>query len=79
MIPQFEYRIDRDTLSYRWANVVPGFDMPIRVTLNGPEYTLIRPTTTWQRTKVKLAAPTDFKVDENFYVVPKLVEGTPKN
>ena len=31
---------------------------------------LIRPTEAWQTAKVKLANPTDFRVDENFYVVP---------
>ena len=77
MIPTFEYRIAGDTLSYRWANVVPGFDMPIRVTLDWPTWTLIRPTEAWQTTKVQLANPTDFRVDENFYVVPKLVETRP--
>ena len=32
----------------------------------------------WQIATVKLANPTDFRVDENFYVVPKLVESTTK-
>ena len=41
MIPTFEYRIAGDTLSYRWANVVPGFDMPVRVTLDWPTMTLV--------------------------------------
>jgi aminopeptidase N len=73
MIPTLEYRISGDTLSYRWVDVVPGFDMPIRVTLDWPTWTLIRPTTSWQTAKVRLGNPTDFRVDENFYVVPKLV------
>jgi len=74
MIPAFEYRIAGDTLWYRWGNVVPGFDMPVRVTLDWPTYTLVHPTEQWQSAKVRLANPTDFKVDENFYVVPKPVE-----
>ena len=77
MVPTFEYRISGDTLSYRWANVVPGFDMPIRVTLDWPTWTLIKPTEAWQTATVRLGNPTDFKVDENFYVVPKLVDGRP--
>ena len=77
-VPNFEYRISGDTLSYRWSNVVPGFDMPIRVTLDWPTMSLIRPTEAWQIATVKLANPTDFRVDENFYVVPKLVESTTK-
>ena len=73
LVPTFEYRIAGDTLSYRWANVVPGFDMPIRVTLDWPTWTLVRPTEQWQTATVHLGNPTDFRVDENFYVVPKRV------
>jgi aminopeptidase N len=77
MVPSFEYRIAGDTLSYRWANVVAGFDMPIRVTLDWPTWTLIRPTEQWQTAIVHLANPTDFRIDENFYVVPKQVDVHP--
>ena len=44
-------------------------------TLDWHDVTLIRPTETWQTAKVQLAIPTDFKVDENFYVNPKQVDG----
>ena len=76
MVPTLEYRIAGDTLVYRWADVVPGFDMPLRVTLHWPEYTLIRPTESWQRIRVTLANPANFTVDQNFYVVPKQVDAT---
>jgi aminopeptidase N len=33
MIPMLEYRTEGKTFSYRWTNVVPGFDMPVRVGL----------------------------------------------
>ncbi|MEO6526863.1 MAG: M1 family metallopeptidase, partial [Gemmatimonadaceae bacterium] len=68
MIPTFEYRITGDTLEYRWSTVVPGFDMPLRVTLDWPEMTLIHPTTSWQRVRVRLPNASDFRVDPNFYV-----------
>ena len=29
-LPTLEYRADGATLAYRWADVVPGFDMPVR-------------------------------------------------
>ena len=73
MIPTFEYRISGDTLSYRWATVVPGFDMPLRVTLRSNEYSVIHPTEAWQSTRVQLATRSDFAVDKNFYVIPKEV------
>jgi aminopeptidase N len=71
MVPTFEYRIEGTALSYRWTNVVPGFNMPIRVTLAWPEFTMIHPTEAWQTSPLRLANLTDFKVDPNFYVNPK--------
>jgi aminopeptidase N len=71
MIPTFEYKIVGNTLSYRWATVVPRFDMPVRIALNGRDFTLVHPTETWQSATVSLATPTEFKVDPNFYVLPK--------
>lgn len=67
-IPVLEYRIQGSTLTYRWADVVPGFDMPVRVTLSRDGYTLIRPTTEWKTAQVNLPNPAAFRVDENFYV-----------
>ncbi len=71
MIPQLEYRFDGRTLSYRWAHVVPGFDMPVKVTLAPDRYSFIHPTEQWQATATSLPAPADFKVDENFYVTTR--------
>lgn len=68
-IPALEYRIEGRTLSYRWADVVPGFDMPVRVTLAPGESTLLRPTEQWQTAPV--SAGSAFSVDPNFYVVPR--------
>jgi aminopeptidase N len=71
-IPVLEYRVEGSTLSYRWANVVPGFDMPVRVTLSGEGFALIRPTTEWQTARIDVA-PAAFRVDENFYVTARNV------
>jgi aminopeptidase N len=71
-IPVLEYRIAGKTLSYRWSNVVPGFEMPVRVTLTDRQpYTLIHPTETWQTVKLHLKRAGDFRVDERFYVTAK--------
>ncbi len=67
-IPTLEYRISGDTLSYRWTNVVPGFAMPVRVTLGGAGYAWVHPTATWQSTAAHLRSPDEFRVDPNFYV-----------
>jgi aminopeptidase N len=71
-IPVFEYRVDGATLSYRWANVVDGFDMPVRISLFGGTYTRIKPSTSWQSIGL-LAAEAEVRVDENFYVDVKNV------
>jgi aminopeptidase N len=71
-IPVLEYRIAGKALTYRWANVVPGFDMPLRVALTDREpYTMIHPTGSWQTTTLRLKHPGDFRVDERFYVASK--------
>ncbi len=71
MIPVFEYRISGDTLSYHYTNVVPGFAMPLKVTVADGTYGWIHPTEAWQTTPLKLSDPAEFKVDENFYVTPR--------
>ena len=70
-IPVLEYRITGDTLAYRWSGTVAGFDMPVRVTTADGAYTLLRPSDSWKTTSVQLTSPSAFRVDENFYVVPR--------
>jgi aminopeptidase N len=74
-IPVLEYRVEGSTLSYRWANVVPNFNLPIRVTLADTGYAVIRPTETWQTAKLQLKNPDGFTVDPNYYVESKRVTG----
>jgi aminopeptidase N len=75
-VPVFEYRLAGDSLQYRWADVVPGFDMPLPVTLSdstagGQQMTLLHPTESWQTVRTHLTNPADFKVDVNYYVLPR--------
>lgn len=70
-IPVLEYRIAGATLSYRWSNVVPGFDMPVKVTRSPYLFTFIRPTEAWKTTRLHLSRPDQFQIDENFYIVAK--------
>jgi aminopeptidase N len=68
MIPTLEYRINGTELSYRWSNVVPGFAMPVKVSLTDGAMSFIRPTGTWKTATLHLKSPETFHVDENFYV-----------
>jgi aminopeptidase N len=72
-IPVFEYRLEGSHLSYRWADVVPGFDMPMVVRVSADSGIRLAPTGSWQKTALPLAHPEDFRLDENFYVVPRRV------
>ena len=67
-IPTLEYKLQGNKLSYRWANVVRGFAMPVKVTTSTGRYGWIRPTERWRSTAIKLDRPEDFHVDETFYV-----------
>ena len=70
-IPVLEYRVNGTRLSYRWADVVPGFAMPVRVTI-GSESRLLRPTESWQTATMPAGA--SLTVDRNFYVTAKNVK-----
>ncbi len=73
-IPLLEWKLVDTTLSYRWADVVSGFDMPVSVTLARDVYTIIQPTESWQTATVRLDAASEFQVDKNFYVRNRKVE-----
>ncbi len=68
-IPVLEYKIDKKGISYKYANVVAGFAMPVKV-LVGEKETWLTPTTEWQTEKIKTKGKT-FKVDRNFYIKTK--------
>jgi len=72
-IPVFEYRVQGSTLSYHWANVVPGFDMPVRANIPGLGTRVLRPTEAWQTLEASPGAA-ELSVDENFYVTASLLK-----
>jgi aminopeptidase N len=68
-IPTLEYSFAEKTLKYRWTNIVAGFEMPVKVSINGTEVTL-KPKADWTdleySTKIeKLAVNKDFYVLSN--------------
>lgn len=65
-IPKFEYRQDGNRLTYRWSNSVAGFDMPVKVSIDGREKWL-EPTADWQELKAP-SRKAKLEVDRNFYV-----------
>lgn len=65
-IPIFEYKFKDNTLSYRWTNCVSGFNMPVKVTLNGKEQWL-KPQAEWTNLP-QTAKDLKVEVDKDFYV-----------
>ncbi len=60
---------------YRWNDVVAGFRMPVKVTLNNGQYAFIHPDGNWKQLLVKGLKQEAFKVDQdNFYVKMKEVK-----
>ena len=72
-VPVLEYGIQGTELSYRWTDVVPGFDMPVRVTLGAGHSVVLRPQTTWQVLPLPRGSGADLEVDESFYVTARRV------
>ncbi|MGH2649123.1 MAG: M1 family peptidase, partial [Ginsengibacter sp.] len=64
-IPTLEYKISNGTLSYRWTNVVAGFNMPVKIYNNKGNLQFIYPTKKMKELKTGLK---ELRVDENFYV-----------
>jgi len=77
MIPEFQYRVSGGALAYRWGNVVPGFDMPVRVMVPGLGTRLLHPTEAWQSLPVTSPEAAQLTVDDNFYVTQRDVGATP--
>ncbi|MGB5821745.1 MAG: M1 family metallopeptidase [Saonia sp.] len=63
-IPLLEYEIEGNTIKYRYTQIVEGFDMPVKI---ADSEQWLFPTKDWKSEDLK-EGPTDFKVDENFYI-----------
>jgi aminopeptidase N len=70
-IPVLRYHITGRKLSYRWENVVEGFDMPVKVMLKPGVFTLIYPTEKWKEVTVTAVTDATFKADPDFYILTK--------
>ncbi|MEO7983908.1 MAG: M1 family metallopeptidase, partial [Bacteroidota bacterium] len=71
-IPQLEYKINGDNLSYRWGNCIPGFEMPLKLEGSGD---WLRPTAEWKTTAMTAdLVKKGVLADKNFYVTVKKIE-----
>jgi hypothetical protein len=70
-VPALEYRFAGDTLAYRWADVVQGFDMPIDIAAGEGPWIRIRPTDGWQTLTLPGATPATFRLNPDFYAAAR--------
>ena len=64
--PVFQYKIKNGRLSYRYKNIVDGFNIPVKTFINGDEVWL-SPTKKRQRYN-PLKKVSEFELDDNFYI-----------
>ena len=70
-IPTLEYVLSDSIVRYRWTNVVPGFVMPVRVTIGGVRQWL-RPSEIWRTTRIASARRDGtLEIDPDFYVMKR--------
>lgn len=65
-IPTLEYFFKDNKMGFRWTNCVAGFNMPVKIFINGKEQWL-KPTTEWTNNTISVENP-KLKMDPNFYV-----------
>lgn len=65
-IPVLEYRFLNGDLMYRWANVVNGFNMPVKIYLDGKEKWLKPAQRRWS--SLSGIEPCKLIVDKDFYI-----------
>ncbi|MCM4152262.1 M1 family peptidase [Arenibacter sp. N53] len=70
-IPLLEYTLKGKQLRFRYINIIGGFDMPIKVDINGTNEWLY-PTADW-KSKTFEKTVQSFSVDENFYIDSKKI------
>lgn len=66
-VPTFQYKISDNTLEYKWLASHQGFDMPIKIIVDGKE-TLLKPSTNWQKLKIK-GTKSEVKFKEKDYYI----------
>ena len=66
-IPVFEYEINDGELKYRWTDVINGFNMPLKVKIDGNNK-ILYPTTKWKYLPINNLF---INIDDDYYVFSK--------
>lgn len=75
-IPNLDYHVQKTpkgiSVIYKWSNVVPGFDMPVRYIAADGSLVWLYPTANWQTLPIENLKPDDFAWDaRHFYFIEK--------
>lgn len=71
-IPKLEYKLNLNQLSYRYVDIIDGFDMPVQVEINGKNI-WIEPNADWQ-TFENIGDIKDCYVKPDFLIKTQLIE-----
>ena len=69
-IPLLEYKINKTTIAYHWADCADGFNLPVKLT----DGSWLSPTPQWKEIPMKENYMKGIEVDRNFYVLVKKVK-----
>lgn len=72
-IPVLEYKVSPETLEYRYTSVIPGFNMPLKISIDGEMYQ-IAPSSEWKKEPLDTSNPVVLEVDRNYYIQTKAKE-----
>ena len=71
-IPLLEYKLDGDSISYRYTDVVEDFDMPVRIFVDKEEKWIF-PNASWKTETIGNNSPA-VEFDPNFYIRTRKVK-----
>ncbi|NNE72006.1 MAG: M1 family metallopeptidase, partial [Rhodothermales bacterium] len=67
-VPTLEWALSDGLLSFRWANVIDSFEMPVRVGVGPGRFQWIHPTAHWKFEEADLVEGSRLELDPGFYV-----------
>lgn len=70
-IPVLEYKLNENSISYRWTNCVENFALPIKI---ADSDIWLSPSSEWKTKTLPVNLFENFKIDRNFYVSIKKVK-----
>ena len=71
-VPTLEYKLNNDTLQYRYTTCINNFILPLKIKFKGARW--INPSAEWKTLTMPAKGENSFSVDPNFYINIKKVD-----